>query len=121
MATTQLPTGQYKVGGQPTLSGWQVITGTYGLEEDSETKYDSNGRFKCKIVYGRRSTLQITMEAISGTTTTTYDNGGQIASGVFADGAGNATAWKIRSSSRINTRGPVQVTLDLVAQTDLLA
>lgn len=121
MATTQLPTGQLQVGGQPALTGWNIISGTYGIEEDAETKYDAAGRFKCKIVYGRRATLQVTMEAQSGTTTTTYDTGGGILSGVFADGAGNATAWKIRNSTRTNTRGPVQVTLDLIAQTDLLA
>ncbi|HAX91571.1 MAG TPA: hypothetical protein DCY07_05095 [Rhodospirillaceae bacterium] len=119
--TEQLPATQYKVGGQPTLAGWQVISATHGLEEDSENKQTASGRFKCKITYSRRPTLQVVLEANSGTTTTTYQTGGEIASGVFAAGNGSATAWKIRSARKVNTRGPEQVELDLIAQTDLLA
>ena len=121
MATEQLPATTFTVGGQPTLSGWQVVSATYGIEEDSETKQTASGRFLCKLTYSRRATLQVILEADSGTTTTTYQTGGEIASGVFADQAGTATAWKIRSASKANTRGPVQVTLDLISQTDLLA
>ncbi len=121
MATEQLPATQYTVGGQPTLAGWQVISASYGLDEDSEEKKTAAGKFKAKITYSRRPTLQIVLEADSGTTTTTYQTGGSITSGVFATGGGSATAWKIRNASKVNTRGAVQVTLDLIAQTDLLA
>jgi len=121
MATEQLPATTYSIDGKPTLTGWQIISATYGIEEDAETKQTAAGRFSAKITYSRRPTLQIVMEANSGTTTTTYQTGGEIASGVFANQAAGATAWKIRSATKTNTRGPVQVTLDLVAQTDLLA
>jgi hypothetical protein len=121
MATEQLPATIYTVDGKPTLTGWQILSATYGIEEDSETKQTAAGRFSAKITYSRRATLQIVMEAESGTTTTTYQTGGEIASGVFANQAGTATAWKIRNAAKANTRGPVQVTLDLVSQDDLLA
>ena len=121
MATQQLPVDVYVIGGQPTLTGWQLPQAQYGFEEDAEQKTTAAGRFSAKITYSRRSTLNVTIEAESGTTTTTYQTGGGILSGVFADGAGNATAWKIRSATKTNTRGPVQVVLDLISQTDLLA
>lgn len=121
MATEQLPASQFVVGGQPTLAGWTLPSAQYGFEEDSEPKTNSNGRFKCKLTYSRRSTLSVTIEADDGTTLTTYQTGGGILSGVFTDGAGNATAWKIRSAVLTKTRGPSSVALDLIAQTDLLA
>jgi hypothetical protein len=121
MATTQLPADQYVIAGQPTLTGWQLPQAQYGLEEDADQHKDGAGRFACKITYSRRATLSVTLEAASGTTLTTYQTGGQIASGTFTDGAGNATAWKIRSAVLTKTRGPTQVALDLIAQTDLLA
>lgn len=120
MATEQLPASQYVIAGQPSLSGYVLPQAQYGYAEDSETKYDANGRFKCKITYGRRATLQVTLEVVSGTTPA-YQAGGEIASGVFADGAGTSTAWKIRSATLTKTRGPQVVDLDLIAQTDLLA
>lgn len=119
MATTQLPASQYVVGGQPSVSGYILPQAQYGLDEDAETKQDANGRFKCKIAYSRRATLSVTLEVTTGTPA--YQAGGEIASGVFTDGAGTATAWKIRSATLTKTRGPQIVALDLVAQTDLLA
>ena len=119
MATTQLPASQYVVGGQPTLNGYILPQAQYGLDEDAETKQDEDGRFKCKIAYSRRPTLSVTLEVTSGTPA--YQSGGEIASGVFTDGAGNATAWKIRNATLTKTRGPQVVSLDLIAQTDLLA
>lgn len=121
MATEQLPASQFVVGGQPTLTGWTLPQAQYGFEEDSENKTTAAGRFLTKITYSRRATLNVTIEAESGTTLTTYEAGGAIASGVFTDGAGNATAWKIRSANRTKTRGVTQIELDLIAQTDLLA
>ena len=121
MATEQLPASTFVIGGQPTLSGWVLPTAQYGFEEDAENKQTGAGRFLCKITYSRRPTLSVTIEAEHGTTLTTYESGGTVASGVFADGAGNATAWKIRSANRTKARGVTQVQLDLIAQTDLLA
>lgn len=119
MATEQLPAGIYVIGGQPTVAGYQLPQAQYGFEEDQELKYDGKGRFKAKLTYSRRPTLSVTLEVTTGTPT--YQNGGQIASGVFTDGAGNATAWKIRNATLTKTRGPQVVELDLIAQTDLLA
>lgn len=119
MATEQLPALQYVIGGQPTLAGYILPQAQYGIEEDGESKYDANGRFKSDLTYSRRATLSVTLQVTSGTPT--YQNGGEIASGVFTDGAGTATAWKIRSATLTKTRGPKVVELDLIAQTDLLA
>jgi len=119
MATEQTPASQYVIAGQLTLSGYVIPQNAYGVEEDFEYKYDEDGRFKCKIVYSRRSTLNVSMEVTTGTPT--YQNGGEIASGVFVDGAGTATAWKIRNATLTKTRGPQMVELDLISQTDLLA
>jgi len=119
MATEQLPASQYVIAGQLTLTGYVIPQNAYGIEEDSEVKYDENGRFKCKITYSRRSTLSVSMEVTTGTPA--YQAGGEIASGVFVDGAGTATAWKIRSATLTKTRGPQMVELDLIAQVDLLA
>jgi hypothetical protein len=119
MATVQLPTNQYVVGGMPTLSGYILPSAQYGIQEDAETKYDQDGRFKSKITYSRRSTLSLTLEVTTGTPA--YQNGGEIASGVFAAGDGSATAWKIQSATLAKTRGPQVVQMELVSETDLIA
>jgi len=113
MATTQLGPVTYEVGGQTSISGWTVLSSVKGFAEDSENKNQASGRFGAKITYSRRQTLQLTMEANHGTTTTTYDTGGSITIG--------GVDYKIRSASRTNTRGPVQVTLDLISLADDLA
>jgi len=115
----QLPENQYVVGGQPTVSGYILPQAQYGFEEDADQKQDGNGRFRAKITYSRRPTLTVTLEVLD-STTPAYQNGGEIASGVFVDGAGNATAWKIRNATLTKTRGPWMVELDLIAQTDLV-
>jgi hypothetical protein len=119
MATEQTPTA-FTVGGQPTVSGYVVTSAVYGYEEDSEQKKDAHGRFLSKITYSRRATLKIDMEAESGTNPA-YNAGGTITTGTIADGAGNATAWKIRSATVTKTRGAIAVSLDIIALTDLLA
>jgi hypothetical protein len=119
MATELMPVA-HTVGGQPTVTGYVVISAEYGIEEDQEVKQDANGRFLSKITYSRRPTLKLEMEATSGTTPT-YQNGGTIASGTIADGHGDAMGWKIRSATVTNTRGPIAVSLDLIGLTDYLA
>ena len=123
MAVEQLPAAQYVIGGQQTLAGWVLPENSYGIEEDGETKQDADGGFKAEITYSRRQTLSVTLEAEHGTTATVYSKGGTIASGAggFADSAGGAMGWKIRNVTETRTRGPVQVTLDLIALTDELA
>jgi len=115
----QLPSTVYAVGGQLTLSGWVLPENQYGFDEDGETKTKANGSFNADITYSRRQTLSVTIEAETGTDPTTYQVGGQIASGTFAKADGStATAWKIRNSTLARTRGPVVVTLDLIALSD---
>jgi hypothetical protein len=114
----QLPVEQYVIGGQPSVAGYVLPQAQYGFEEDADQKQDENGRFRCKISYSRRPTLNVTLEVTSGTPT--YQAGGEIAADVFADGAGNSTAWKIRNATLTMTRGPQIVELDLIAQTDLV-
>ena len=120
MATEQLPADTYVIGGQLTLTGYILPTNSYGYEEDMEYKYTSTGRFNCKITYGRRPTLSVQLEVLA-SATPTFQAGGEIASCVFVNGSGDATAWKIKSATLTKTRGPQIVALELAAQTDMLA
>jgi len=121
MATEQLPEATYSIAGQVTATGWEVISNTYGFEEDSEDKAGAAGQHKAKITYSRRVTLQLEMEALAAADVDAYQTGGQVASGVFtlADGS-TATAWNIRNASLGRTRGVATVSLDLIQQGDLL-
>ncbi|HAX91570.1 MAG TPA: hypothetical protein DCY07_05090 [Rhodospirillaceae bacterium] len=119
--TEQLPVTQYAVGGQVTLANYQVISSSYGFEEDTESKKTALGQHKCDLTYSRRQTLSLTLELDSAATETTYMDGGTIASGTFtlADGI-TASGWEIRSVSKVNTRGPVQLNIELVSLVDLI-
>ena len=121
MAVEQLPASQYVVGGQLILTGWVLPENSYGIEEDGETKQTAAGAFKCEITYSRRQTLSVTLEATTAEEPGVYSKGGEIASGVFANSQGGATGWKIRDVAETRTRGPVQVTLDLIALTEGIA
>ena len=118
MAVEQLPASQYVVGGQLTLGGWVLPENSYGIEEDGETKQTAAGAFKCELTYSRRQTLSVTLEAATVVAEEAYSKGGTIASAVFANSQGGATAWKIRNVTDTRTRGPVVVTLDLIALTE---
>jgi hypothetical protein len=122
MATEQLPASQYIIGGQLTLTGYILPTHQYGIVEDTEDKQTAAGQFKCAITYSRRQTLNVTLEVTHGNATpSVYTKGGTIASGVFADSQGSATAWKIQNVTEARSRGVPVITLDLVALTDMLA
>jgi len=113
MATEQLPASQYEVGGQETVSGWVVTENGWSFEEDSEAHQDAAGQHKCDITYSRRKVLSLSLKAENGTTVDTFDEGGTYTH--------DAVAYKIRSVNRRNTRGPVEVDLELISQVDLLA
>ena len=113
MATEQLPDEQYVIGGQPTVTGWQVISAVRGIEEDSETKQTAAGQFKAKITYSRRRTMQLTLEATQTADVDEFSEGGVVTV--------DTVVYKIRSVQEQATRGPTQVTLDLIATVDLLA
>ena len=124
MAQEQLPASQYAVGGQVTASKYQVLSSTYGFEEDTESKSNAAGQHKCDITYSRRQTLNVTLELEDDAVPTLWATGGSIANNAtiafpLADGS-TASAWEIRSVSRVHTRGPTQITLDLISTTDLI-
>lgn len=120
-ANQQLPTAVYKIGGQLTKSGWEIVQNSYGFEEDSEVKTKADGTFNADITYSRRQTLQVTLEALSAADVDEFQSGGQVESGVFplADGT-TASAWKINDAKLTKTRGPVQVELDLIQLGDMI-
>ena len=121
MAQEQLPADTYLVGQKYSLSGYEVIDAQASFEEDGEDKMDAAGRFKARINYSRRQTLQLELEALFGSTPDTYVTGGEIASGTFtlADGT-TATAWNIRSANEGATKGVRTLTLDLIQQGDMI-
>jgi hypothetical protein len=126
MATEQLPSALYDIGAQPTLGGawadkFEVINCVYDIEEDTETKQASTGRFKADITYSRRETCQLELDALNGTTSTTLADGGQLASGILtlADGS-TASAWNIQSCSLTMTKSVQTVSLSLIQQLDKL-
>jgi len=117
MATTQYPADQYKIAGQPSVAGYEVINATEGFEEDAEDKANSAGAHKAKIAYGRRKTLQLELEALSAATPNTYVAGG----GLDASYVPGGTVWKVRSATVGLTRGVQTVSLDLISLVDELA
>ena len=126
MATEQLPSETLAIAGLPTLGGalankYEVLGATYGFEEDSEVKVGAAGQFKSDIVYSRRETCQLELEALHGTDSATLSKGGQLASGILtlAD-LSTASAWNIRSASWGLTRGVQTLALDLIQQADKL-
>ena len=117
---TQLPARQFAVGGQVAVTAHVVISSVQGFEEDSEVKQTAGGQFKSDITYSRRATLDITLELGNTATATDYFVGGGVDDNYDPIAAASAT-WEIRSVTRTNTRGPVQLSLQLVSLTDLIA
>jgi len=120
MATEQLPSDLYLIGGQATLSGYEIISSGYGFEEQTEDKFDAAGAWKAKITFSRRQTCSIEAEALAaGTPGAEYIVGGGIASGsiTLADGS-TPSAWIIRSASMSETKSVTTLSLDLIEQGD---
>jgi hypothetical protein len=116
MAQEQLPAAQYTVGGQETVADHVVISQTDGFEEDGEAKKTAAGQHKCDLTYSRRATRSLVLELAFGADPTTYMEGG----GLDASYVPGGEVWEIRSVSRVNTRGPVQLNLELVSLTDTI-
>ena len=117
----QLPASQFAVGGQSAVVGHIVGPTVDCFEEDNDTKQTSGGQFKCEITYSRRATKQFTMElADTGATAADYVEGGCV-DAAFAPCLPAVGVWEIRSVSVVNTRGPVQVSLNLVSLTESIA
>jgi len=117
MATEQLPADQYAIAGQSTITGYEVISETYGIEEDTEDKKDKTGQHKAKLTYMRRQTVSLELEALAAATPGAYLVGGVL----DADFAPGGSVWKIRSATEGLTRGVPTVSLDCIALVDLLA
>ena len=119
MATEQLPASQFTVGGQETVAGHKVISQNDGFEEDGETKTTTAGAHKCDITYSRRATRSLVLELVHGTAPTTYMVGGAVDVTYVPDNT-VAPVWEIRNVSQVDTRGPIQLNLELVSLTDTM-
>ena len=117
MATEQLPASQYAIAGQSAITGYVVVSQSYGFEEDTEDKKDHLGQHKAKITYMRRRTCQLELEALAAATPGAYVVGG----GLDASFVSPGTAWKIRGVTETLTKGVPGISLDLISLTDLLA
>lgn len=116
MPAEQLPSAAaYTVGGQSTIADHIVVSEVDGFTEDGETKMLATGQFGCDIVYSRRKTKTVVLELLTGASQTGYLEGGHV-DATFAPGG--TAAWEIKSVQRVNTRGPVQITLELVSITE---
>jgi hypothetical protein len=117
----QLPASQFAVGGQSAVVGHIVGQTVDSFEEDTETKTTTAGQFKCEITYSRRATKSFTMElANTGATAADYVEGGCV-DAAFAPCLPAVGVWEIRSATVVKTRGPVQVSLNLVSLTESIA
>lgn len=116
MAAEQLPSAAgYAVGGQSAVAGYVVGQEVDGFIEEGESKQTPAGAHACDITYSRRKTKSLTLELAHGTDLTDYMQGGHV-DATFAPGG--TAAWEIRSVTRVNTRGPVQLNLELVSITE---
>jgi hypothetical protein len=116
----QLPASQFAVGGQETLTKHIVISSVKGFEEDSEDKQTTGGQFKSNITYSRRATLDLTIELGNTAEPKDYVKGGAVDAS-YLPCLPAVGVWEIRNVTVTKTRGPIQLSLQLVSLTDLIA
>ena len=109
----QYPTNTLAVGGQSTVSGWDVLSDNPGFEEDAGSYKNPNGTHKADIVYSRRKTQELELQAQYGTTPATLVAGGS----VTYDGV----LYRIKAFSAKRTNEPITGTLSLVAVADSIS
>ena len=109
---SQYPDAQFTVAGQPTVSGWIVLSSKSGFVEDTEDKQNANGTHRAKIVYSRRRTWDLEMEAEDGTTVETYIAGGEITI--------DSVLCNITSADLSETRGPALMSLSAIEQAEYM-
>jgi hypothetical protein len=114
---TQLPASQFAVGGQETLADHIVVSSVKGFEEDTEDKQTAAGQFKCNITYSRRATLDLTIELGDEADPKDYAKGGAV-DAEYLPCLPAVGVWEIRNVTRTNTRGPIQLSLQLVSLTE---
>lgn len=113
MAAEQRPSSTLAVGGQGTVSGWDVLSVDPSFNEIREVYYNPNGTKKVGIVFSRVKTFTLELQAQSGTTTATLIAGGTLTyDGVLCE---------IIKPSFKQTRGPLMCTLELEAQADSIS
>lgn len=108
----QYPTAQLAVGGQPTVSGYDVISANAGFNEDRESYANADGTHKVDIVYSVRRTLSLELQAQAGTSVAFYRGGTVDVSGI---------TYCITSCSINTTRGPTVVSLELIEQAEAIS
>jgi hypothetical protein len=108
----------YATGGQSTVALHIVVSEVDGFEEDGEARQNADGTHSSDITYSRRATKTLTLELAHTASPTAYMAGGHVDA---TYNAGGVAAWEIRSVQRINTRGPVQLQLELVSLTESIA
>lgn len=118
MAAEQLPADQYAVGGQPTVTNYEVISVTHGFEEVSENHTTPAGAHNAKVATSRRKTLQLELEAKDGATPHAFK--GALDASFVPTAVALDQVWKVRSATGGRTRGVRTVSLDVIALTDLI-
>jgi len=96
--STQYPTAQLEVGGQATVSGYDVLSHQESMVEDSEDYKKADGTHRCEIVYSRRTQHTLELQALSGTDSSSMVKGGNITI--------NGNTCKMKSADLSKTRGP---------------
>ena len=109
----QYPTNTLAVGGQGTVSGWDVLSDSPGFEEVASSYKNSSGTHKVDIVYSRRKTWEVELQALSGTTPATLQAGGTVTY--------QGVACRIKSFQAKQTNEPITATLSLIAVADTIA
>lgn len=117
MGLEQLPSAAgLACGGQSAVANHVVGTEVDGFAEDGESIQTAGGQHLADLTYSRRKTKEFTLELGNGADPESYLAGGSV-DATFVAG-GTPAAWKIRSVQRINTRGPIQLALDLISLTE---
>jgi len=107
---TQYPVTQLTCGGQPTVSGFDVLSSKEGFQEDRESYQNADGTHKADVVYSRRRTWDLTMQAQNGASVDQYAVGGTITI--------NSVLCNITAADVEKTRGPSVVTLTAIELVD---
>ncbi len=113
----QLPADVYRLGGQPTISGWIIREAEVGRVDDAENYQNPKGQHSSKVIYSRRPTKRITCETTDGDPDI-YIDGGALTAAYAPTETPGEMAWKIQDVSVALTRGVTIVTLDIISLTD---
>ena len=109
--TAQLPeTKGFAVGGQFIYEGYLCNVTKTGFKEIAEDKQNPDGSHRAKMVYSRRPTAALDLEALDGKDGTELRKGGAVTI--------NAIIWNIESVEITNTSHPIMLTMSLIGQVE---